>query len=68
MGGVPAGAYESQAPQGEQTIALSTVGGPGVGGTFTVAVDADPVSFERAFLVYELVPCKRNKLNGDMVS
>ena len=52
--GLPPAAHEMRAPQEEQTIALSTVAGPGVGGTFTVPVDLDPQSLDRAFLVYEL--------------
>src|SRR5438445_308684 len=47
--GVPAGAIEARAPQGEQTIAPSR--GPGV---FTVALNREPNAFDRAFIVYEL--------------
>jgi len=47
--GVPLGAHEARASEGEQTVAPSTAGG-----TFTVTLDANPHSFERAFLVYEL--------------
>jgi RHS repeat-associated protein len=52
--GVPQGARELRAPQGEQTISPATVSAPGVGGTFTLEADGDPAGFDRAFLVYEL--------------
>jgi RHS repeat-associated protein len=51
---LPPGAQELRAAPAEQTVALSTVSAPGVGGTFSVAVQGDPRAFDRAFLVYEL--------------
>jgi RHS repeat-associated protein len=51
---LPAGAREWRATTGERTVALSTVSGPGVGGTFDVDLGRDRPSFDRAFLVYEL--------------
>ena len=52
--GVPSGARELRAREGEQTISPATVSGPGVGGTFTVDVDGDTAGIDRAFLIYEL--------------
>ena len=52
--GVPEGTFEMPATPVEQTISLSTVSGPTLGGTFTAKVDGDPRTLERAFLVYEL--------------
>ena len=52
--GVPRGARSLPASPAEQTIALSTVSGPGVGGTFAIDVDANPGDMDRAFLVYDL--------------
>jgi hypothetical protein len=62
--GVPSGARELRAPQGEQVISPATVSAPGVGGTFTVDVDGDPAGIDRAFLVYELsgLPCCARQL------
>jgi len=52
--GVPSGARELRAREGELTISPATVSAPGVGGTFTVDIDGDPADIDRAFLIYEL--------------